>query len=70
MMMASSSSSSGVRTLERATFGPILASAPSWRRPHLGVGPILASAVVERLRHFWTVVGLIPKRLASALTLS
>jgi hypothetical protein len=24
------------------------------------LGPILASAVVERLRHFWTVVGLTP----------
>ena len=23
-------------------------------------GPIAASAVVERLRHFWTVVGLMP----------
>ena len=46
-------SSSSVRTVERASFGPIL-----------------ASAVVERLRHFCTVVGLTPKRLASALTLS
>ena len=36
-------SSSGVRTVERASFGPIR-----------------ASAVVERLRHFWTVVGLTP----------
>jgi hypothetical protein len=36
-------SSSSVSTVERASFGPIL-----------------ASAVVERLRHFWTVVGLTP----------
>ena len=35
--------SSGVRTVERGSFGPI------W-----------ASAVVDRLRHFWTVVGLTP----------
>ena len=34
------------------------------------LGPIAASAVVWRLRHFWTVVGLIPWRRASALTLS
>ena len=34
------------------------------------VGPILASAVVVRWRHFCTVVGLMPNRLASALTLS
>ena len=44
-------SSSGVRTVERAS-----------------LGPILASAVVERVRHFWTVVELMPKRRASALT--
>ncbi len=46
-------SSSGVSTVERASFGPIG-----------------ASVVVDRLRHFWTVVGLTPKRFASALTLS
>ncbi len=46
-------SSSGVRTVERISFGPMR-----------------ASAVVERLRHFCTVVGLTPCRLASALTLS
>jgi hypothetical protein len=34
------------------------------------LGPIAASAVVWRLRHFWTVVGLIPWRRASALTLA
>jgi hypothetical protein len=28
------------------------------------LGPIAASAVVWRLRHFWTVVGLIPWRRA------
>ncbi len=33
-------------------------------------GPMRASAEVCRWRHFWTVVGLIPKRLAAALTLS
>ena len=33
-------------------------------------GPMGASAVVARWRHFCTVVGLTPKRLASALTLS
>lgn len=36
----------------------------------ISLGPIGASAVVARLRHFYTVVGLTPKRLASALTLS
>jgi len=34
------------------------------------LGPMAASAVVVRLRHFWMVVGLTPKRLARALTLS
>jgi hypothetical protein len=33
-------------------------------------GPMGASTVVDRLRHFWIVVGLTPKRFASALTLS
>src|SRR5215213_11231206 len=46
-------SCSGLRTVERASFGPIR-----------------ASAVVRRLRHFGTVVGLMPWRRASALTLS
>jgi hypothetical protein len=36
----------------------------------IAFGPIRSSAVVGRLRHFCTVVGLIPKRLAAALTLS
>ena len=43
-------SCSGVRVVERASFGPIA-----------------RSAVVWRLRHFWTVVGPIPWRRASAL---
>jgi hypothetical protein len=36
-------SSSGVRTVERGSFGPMA-----------------ASAVVSRSRHFWIVVGLTP----------
>ena len=34
------------------------------------LGPMRASATVSRLRHFWTVVALIPCRRASALTLA
>lgn len=43
-------SSSGVRTVERGSFGPMA-----------------ASAVDCRARHFWIVVGLTPLRLAVAV---
>jgi hypothetical protein len=48
-----------------------MASCSRLRTVDLGSdGPIGLSAVVSRLRHFCTVVGLIPYRFARALTLS
>lgn len=49
----------------------IIASSSQVRTVERGsFGPIGASAVLDRLRHFWIVVGLTPWRFASALTLS